>query len=148
MQHSNKPVSLKSVAPERGWQTFFFLFSIEQERQQVSLCVNTKLTRPTPCGLLFSTFDRLCFFFLFCLPGRDLRRMMESFWFVCFVASLLASSPFVAPLSLLPPIFFVTSGQTHPEYEAVWDEESLQARYHRLRLKPSRRRRHDDGFTL
>lgn len=68
---------------------------------------------------------------------RDLGRMMES--------ALLAASPLVAhccsPLACCPPF-----RETHPKYETVGDEESLQAGNHRLRLEPSRRRRHVGAF--
>lgn len=42
----------------------------------------------------------------------------------------------------------ITCHATHPEYEAVGDEESLQAGNHRLRLKPARRRRHLSLFVF
>lgn len=48
-------------------------------------------------------------------------------------------SPIVAPLACCPPLHV---RQTHPENEAVGDEESLQAGNDWLRLKPSRRRWH------
>lgn len=53
-----------------------------------------------------------------------------------FVALLFASWP---PSQVQPT--------THPENEAVADEKSLQAGYHRLRLKASRRWRHVGSFT-
>lgn len=98
--------------------------------QQVVLYIATK---PAPLWFVdsYSTLPTACV----CLS-----------WFEEMMSlAPLASSPLLAhccSFSLLSPV------TTHPEYEAVGDEESLQAGDHRLRLKPPRRRRHGDVASL
>lgn len=55
-------------------------------------------------------------------------------------------SPAGVAAAFSPLLLVAPPGPTHPEYEAVENEESLQTGDHWLRLKPPRWRRHGVGF--